>query len=149
MNRAYRDQCLARVNPRLLEGSALADGIAREYTLEEIAIVTRAAPARLLGLPAKGTLVPGADADVTVYAPGEDASRTFASPRYVIKGGTIVVEEGELRRAPAGRRLYVQPAHDREALRPLREWWRENATMEIENFGSGPLRDEPLMGAPS
>jgi formylmethanofuran dehydrogenase subunit A len=147
MDRAYRDDCLARVNPRLLEGSALADGITREYTLEEIAIITRGAPARLLGLARKGTLAPGADADVTVYAPGEDASRTFASPRYVIKGGIMVVEEGALRRAPAGRRLYVQPAHDRDAMRPLREWWSAHATMAIENFGSGPLRDDPLTGA--
>ena len=49
MDRTYRDTCLARVNPALLAGSAMADGITREYTLDEIAIVTRAgagAPAR-------------------------------------------------------------------------------------------------------
>ena len=55
MDRTYRDEQLARVNPKLLAGSALADGIAREYTLEEIAIVTRAGPARLLGLAQQGT----------------------------------------------------------------------------------------------
>ncbi len=54
MDRTYRDACLARVNPALLAGSAMADGLAREYTLDEIAIVTRAAPARLLGLVAQG-----------------------------------------------------------------------------------------------
>ena len=26
----------------------------------------------------------------------------FATPRYVIKGGRVIVEEGELREAPAG-----------------------------------------------
>ena len=50
MDRTYRDDQLKRVNQKLLAGSALADGISREYTLNEIAIVTRAGPARLLGL---------------------------------------------------------------------------------------------------
>ena len=69
MDRTYRDDCLKRVNAGLLQGSALADGLAREYTLNEIAIVTRAGPARLLGLANKGHLGVGADADVTVYTP--------------------------------------------------------------------------------
>ena len=49
MDRTYRNEQLGRVNAKLLAGSGLADGISREYTLEEIAIVTRAGPARLLG----------------------------------------------------------------------------------------------------
>ena len=36
----------------------------------------------------------------------------FATPRYVVKGGVLVVEEGQLRRAPAGRRLHVRPGYD-------------------------------------
>ena len=102
MDRAYRDEQLARVNPKLLGGSALADGIARQYTLEEIAIVTRAGPARLLGLSSKGHLGVGADADVTVYDKRDNVAEMFATPRYVVKGGSLVVEEGQLRRAPVG-----------------------------------------------
>ena len=41
--------------------------IEREYTLEEIAIMTRAAPAKLLGLKDRGHLGAGAIADVAVY----------------------------------------------------------------------------------
>ncbi len=149
MDRAYRDECLRRVEPKLLAGSALTDGIAREYSLEEIAIITRAAPARLLGLPAKGHLGTGADADITIYSEGADAAATFASPRYVFKRGVRVVDDGELRRAPRGRRLYVEPAYD-DAFSPhLRRWWKENATMELENFGAGQLDDAPMMsGSP-
>ena len=55
-----------------LAGSALADGLSREYTLNEIAIITRAGPARLLGLRHKGHLGVGADADVTVYSRDTD-----------------------------------------------------------------------------
>src|SRR2546422_1042781 len=47
MDRGYRDERLKQVNQKLVAGSALADGLAREYTLSEIAIVTRAGPARV------------------------------------------------------------------------------------------------------
>ncbi len=59
MDRSVRDERLKQVNPKLLAGSALADGLAREYTLNEIAIITRAGPARLLGLTHKGHLGAG------------------------------------------------------------------------------------------
>ncbi len=87
MDRTYRDGRLKRVNHKLLAGSALADGLAREYTLNEIAVITRAGPARILGLRDKGQLGVGAEADVTVYVPDADRARMFATPRYVIKGG--------------------------------------------------------------
>src|SRR5213075_1722148 len=80
MDRSYRDDQLKRVNQTFLAGSALTDGLSREYTLNEIAIVTRAGPARLLGLRDKGHLGAGADADVTVYMPDADRSRMFATP---------------------------------------------------------------------
>jgi formylmethanofuran dehydrogenase subunit A len=143
MDRTYRDEQLARVNPKLLAGSALADGLSREYTLNEIAIVTRAGPARLLGLRDKGHLGVGADADVTVYARGEDASRMFATPRYVVKGGTLVVEEGELRRAPAGRRLHVRPDYDRAVEREVKRHFDSYSSIAFENYAVGELRDAP------
>ena len=43
----------------------------------------------------------------------------FATPRYVLKGGALVVEEGQLRRAPAGRRLHVRPGYDDAVLRAI------------------------------
>lgn len=144
MDRAYRDDQLKRVNPKLLAGGPLADGIAREYTLNEIAIVTRAGPARLLGLRDKGHLGVGADADVTVYARDADAARMFATPRYVLKGGALVVEEGELRRAPAGRRLHVRPPHDAAVTRDLRRFFEQYATVSFDNYPVGELRDPPV-----
>ena len=126
MGRTVRDDGLKRVNQKFLAGSALADGLSREYTLNEIAIVTRAGPARLLGLTTKGHLGVGADADVTVYPRDPDIARMFSTPRYVVKAGRVVVEEGHLRRAPAGRRLRARaglrrrdPAGPAEALRGL------------------------------
>jgi formylmethanofuran dehydrogenase subunit A len=143
MDRAYRDEQLAHVEKRLLAGSALADGLAREYSLGEIAIVTRAGPARLLGLTGKGHLGVGADADVTVYMPDENRATMFSTPRYVVKGGTLVVEEGQLRRAPTGRRLYVRPAFDRAVTRDIARYFDQYATVQFANFPVGDLRDGP------
>ena len=134
MDRAYRDEQIKRVNAKLLRGSALADGLAREYTLNEIAIITRAGPARLLGLTEKGHLGPGADADVTIYAQGGDSATMFATPRYVLKGGTLVVEEGQLRRAPAGRRLAVRPEYDDAVLPDLKRYFDQYASVSFENY---------------
>jgi formylmethanofuran dehydrogenase subunit A len=144
MDRSHRDDCLKRVNPKLLVGSAMADGIGREYTLNEIAIVTRAAPARLLGLGSKGHLRIGADADITVYDRHADVARMFATPRYVVKGGVLVVEEGQLRRAPAGRRLHVRPGYDRAIERDLKQHFDRYATVAFDNYPVGALRDAPV-----
>ena len=138
MDRAYRDERLKGVNQRLLAGSALLDGLTREYTLGEIAIVTRAGPARLLGLSHKGHLGPGADADVTVYAPDADRAKMFAAPRYVIKAGAIVVEEGQLRRAPAGARLAVHPDYDTAVTKDVKRFFDDYATVAFENYGAEP-----------
>jgi formylmethanofuran dehydrogenase subunit A len=145
MDRSVRDQMLKQVNPKLLAGSTLADGLAREYTLNEIAIVTRAGPARLLGLTHKGHLGPGADADVTVYVRNPDIAAMFATPRYVVKGGALMVEEGQLRRAPAGRRLHVRPGYDDAVLSDLRRHFDAYSTISFENYPVEGIRDEPIV----
>ena len=139
MDRTYRDEQLKRVNQKLLAGSALLDGLAREYTLSEIAIVTRAGPARLLGLKSKGHLGAGADADVTIYKDHPDRAQMFATPRHVIKGGTIVVEEGQLRRAPPGRRLAVRPEYDAAVTKDLKRFFQDYACVSFENYGAEPV----------
>jgi formylmethanofuran dehydrogenase subunit A len=138
MDRTYRDSRLAQVNQKLLAGSALLDGLAREYTLNEIAIVTRAGPARLLGLANKGHLAPGADADVTVYASDPDYSVMFSTPRYVVKAGQLIVEEGQLRRAPAGGRLTATPGYDSAVETHLRRHFEQYSSVELEHYGQAP-----------
>jgi formylmethanofuran dehydrogenase subunit A len=144
MDRSVRDERLKQINPKLLAGSALADGLSREYTLDEIAIITRAAPARLLGLKHKGHLGTGADADVTVYNRDSDIARMFSSPRYVLKGGTLVVEEGHLRRAPTGRRLRLAPGYDRALLPDLQRFFEAFSSVSFANYPVREVSDEPL-----
>jgi formylmethanofuran dehydrogenase subunit A len=137
MDRAWRDEKLKGVNQRMLAGSALLDGLAREFSLHEIAIITRAAPARLLGLTSKGHLGNGADADVTIYAREADYAAMFSAPRYVIKGGQLIVEEAQLRRAPLGTRLSVTPQHDTGIEKHLKRHFERYGSVEFENYGGG------------
>jgi formylmethanofuran dehydrogenase subunit A len=143
MDRAYRDEQLRRVEPKLLAGTALAAGVSREYSLRGIAIITCAGPARILGLRHKGHIGVGADADVTVYAPDVDRTAMFTTPRCVVKAGTVVVEEGQLRRAPPGRRIHVRPRYDAAITRDLTDYFDRYATVRFANYPVGDLQDAP------
>jgi formylmethanofuran dehydrogenase subunit A len=144
MSRARRDEALAQVNQKLLAGSALLDGLGREYTLNEIAIITRAGPARLLGLRHKGHLGVGADADVTIYGSDAHLAQMFSSPRYVFKRGELVVEEGHLRHAPAGRRLYLRPGFDDAVLPGVKRHFDQWGTVQFDHIGVRDLPGAPL-----
>ncbi len=140
MDRTYRQEVLKRVHPRVLQRSILKD-LDREYSLYEIAIITRAAPARLLGLQHKGHLGIGADADVTIYTPGVDKRAMFELPRYVLKGGEIIVEQGEIRQERYGQTLHVAPEYDEGVLPDVKRWFEAHYTIQLANY---PVADSYL-----
>jgi len=144
MDRTVRDERLKLVNQKLLAGSALLDGLDRQFTLGEIAIITRAGPARLLGLRHKGHLGAGADADVTVYSRQDDIAAMFASPRYVLKQGELMVEEGHLRLAPTGRRLYLRPGYDDAVVPGIRSHFDRYSTVQFDHYPVQGLPNGPL-----
>lgn len=106
----------------------------REYSLFEIAIITSAGPARALGLAEKGQLGVGADGDVTIYHEKPDGEFLFRYPRYVIKGGEVVVEDGEIRDPHEGREFVVQTAYNPEIESYLRPKFQQYYTMSFENY---------------
>jgi hypothetical protein len=54
-----------------------------------------------------------------------------------------VVEEGELRHAPVGRRLHVRPAFDASVTGSIKAWFEERSTVQFANYAIGDLRDAP------
>jgi formylmethanofuran dehydrogenase subunit A len=134
MDREFRNDQLKRANQRAIRRTVLLDDLDREYTLEEIAIVTRAGPARLLGLRDKGHLGAGADADVTIYDDRPDREEMFATPRYVIKGGRVVVRDGELVEAPAGCLLRSAAPYDPAVEDVLRDQFEQRYTVRFESY---------------
>jgi formylmethanofuran dehydrogenase subunit A len=133
MNADFRKEQLARLAPRALKRIVLPE-LTREYTLYEIAIITSAGPARALGLPHKGHLGIGADADVAVYNDSKDVPRMFAYPRYVIKGGEVVIEEGEIRKTVEGKGIVVRPVYDPKVEDYIRPLFQQYYTMSFDNY---------------
>ncbi len=133
MDREYRKEACRGVNQKALAKSRLPD-LDREYTLGEIAVITRAAPARLLGLADRGHLGPGAQADIALYDDSGPPGATFASPRVVIKGGEVIVEDGQIRRDARGQTLYVEPPWDPALLPAIEKWFDDYYTIQFENY---------------
>jgi formylmethanofuran dehydrogenase subunit A len=134
MDRDFRKQQIKEVNQRAIRKTALVDGLDREYTLREITIITRAGPARLLGLKNKGHLGPGADADITIYDEDADKERMFSAPRYVIKDGILVIDNHEFRTDHEGRVLYVTPKCDNAIEGVIRPFFESYYSIRFENY---------------
>ena len=133
MNADFRREQLKTLPPKALKRIVLAD-LDREYTpvRDRHHHLGRAGAA--LGLSHKGHLGVGADADVTIYNDTPDVARMFGYPRYVLKGGEIVLEEGEIRRTPQGREFLVQPAYDEHIEEYLRPVFQQVYTMSFDNY---------------
>jgi formylmethanofuran dehydrogenase subunit A len=142
MDREFRNEQLRRANKRAIRRTVLLEDLEREYTLEEIAIVTRAGPARLLGLRDKGHLGAGADADVTIYDERADREEMFATPRHVIKSGRPVVRDGELVEARAGELLRVSAPYDPAIDYVLRAQFEERYSVQFDSY---PVREPWLL----
>jgi len=133
MDREFRREMMQKVHQKALAKTLLPE-LDREYSLYEIAIITRAGPARLLGLKHKGHLGVGADADITIYAKDEDREKMFATPRYVIKDGRVIVEDGHIREETYGRTFYVAPAYDQAIEAEIRDHFDKYYTICFENY---------------
>ena len=113
----------------------------------EIAIITRAGPARILGLKHKGHLGPGADADVTIYQPDANQETMFEMPRYVIKAGRLIVENGEMREDFYGKTLHVAPEYDRDVEPDIKDWFEDTYSIQWRNYPveTGQLHDTEVV----
>lgn len=133
MDKGFRNEQLARIHPEAAAASHLAS-LQREYDLYDIATMTRAAPARILGLADRGHLAPGAAADITVYAPQSDVEAMFAAPEYVFKDGQVVARKGHIVATPLGLTHTVKPAFDRVIEGRLKDYFDRYHTLGFGNF---------------
>ena len=111
----------------------LTEGSSRGLTIEAIAALTSAAPARRFHLNGKGAIGPGADADLTVVQLGREAaltsgellSRHQLSPfvgrnlrgrvvRTIVRGSTVSLD-GDMVAPPGGRLVRPAPGPSTEA----------------------------------
>ncbi len=148
MSRKAREATMKRINSRSRSRSLLPS-ITRELSFYEIAIMTRAGPAKALGLGQKGHLAPGADADIAIYDVNPEkidpsrkyktVRRAFKKAAYTIKGGEIVAKAGEVVRHKNGATMWldVQVSEPKEISDDMKKRFRDYWTVEYENYPVG------------
>jgi formylmethanofuran dehydrogenase subunit A len=141
MDKGFRDDMLQKINPDAAAMSILPT-ITRQYSLDEIAIITRAGPARSLGLQDRGHLGVGACADITVYRDNADREAMFKTPELVFKGGELVVKNGKVVKVAQGATHVARPAYDRAIEGPLKDYFDRYLTVRMENYK---LADEEII----
>ncbi len=147
MSKVKRQEELSNIHELASKRTTLT-GIEREMDWCDIAIMTRAAPAKILGLEDKGHLGVGADADVTVYdlRPEEvDPStqhdlvkKALAVAKYTIKGGVLSSRDGEIMAVPVGRTFWVDASVAKEdeerMLEDLKEKFDRYYSIKLSNY---------------
>lgn len=133
MDRSFRNDMLATINKNAAAASELSS-IDREYTLYEIATMTRAAPARSLGLKNRGHLGGGAIADITVYNNLKNKEKMFEKPLYVFKNGVEIVKNGKIVKVVTGGTHTLRPDYDKSIEKSLKKYFDRYMTVKLGNF---------------
>jgi len=146
MSKKYREELLKKISRAGLKRSILPS-IEREYTPYEIAVITRAAPAKLLGIHSfKGHLGVGADADIAIYDINPETidfssdylkvKEGFSRALYTIKNGEIVVKEGEIVKEFFGETIAIKfkERPDKEVMRDIESKFQQYYTVNLSNF---------------
>ncbi|MEM2111245.1 MAG: formylmethanofuran dehydrogenase subunit A [Candidatus Bathyarchaeia archaeon] len=151
VSRKARIEMLKKINRKAREKSLLPS-IDREFSLYDIAIVTRAGQAKALGLKNKGHLGIGADADVAIYdldPKKVDASRSYAAVRrafektaYTVKSGKIVAKNDNIVISVDGKTVWtdldvptcIEYSSCPEILQDLKKGFRDYWTVEFDNY---------------
>jgi formylmethanofuran dehydrogenase subunit A len=153
MSRKSRTETMLESNKASVRKTTL-DGTYREYTFNEIAIVTRAATAKALGLKNKGHIGIGADADVSIYkidasewrpSEFEELEKAFNRISYTIKSGEIVVKDGDVHSTPLGSTFWADAKVpidlNNELEKDLEEEFKKFYTISFRNY---PVEDAYL-----
>lgn len=120
MDKSVRQAAIDDMPKDAMEQTTLPS-LQREYSLNEIAIMTRAAPARLLGATDRGHLAAGAVADVAIYRDKADRAAMFRDAEWVLKDGVPIVRSGEPLAIRYGRTLALSPEHDPAITKYVRD----------------------------
>ena len=133
MDKNFRNEAFAKLN---LDAQAMSNlnSLNREYSLYEIAIMTRAGAAKLIGLNNCGHLGVGVQADITVYTDQADREAMFAKPDYVFKDGELVVKNGIVVKVVWGKTHTAKPAFDIGVEQGLKAYFDQYHTIQLDNF---------------
>ncbi len=124
MDYDFRMSVFDQLHPDIRATSTLPK-LKREYTLEEIVVMTRSGPARALGLERMGHLQPGASGDVVVYRQDSNPTTLFSRPEMVFRNGVLVYRAGKFLSIPSKILHSARPKFDPGIAKHLRKSWEQ------------------------
>jgi formylmethanofuran dehydrogenase subunit A len=133
MDYQYRLECLEGIHPDVIAITLLKD-LKKEFSLYEIALMTRSAAASLLGLHDRGHLMPGAIADIAVYTPNENKEIMFDRAALVFKNGQLVVREGDVVERLLGKAQIILPHYDPRIQQTVQRHFDRFYSLSLHNF---------------
>lgn len=147
MDKKSRDDVLLnKCSPKADSQTGLKD-IDREFTLNDICIVSRAGTAKCLGMADRGHLGVGAIGDVSIFdidpskADGHAIEKAFSNAAYTIKDGQIVVKDGEITATPMGTTLVskgkIKQSILDAVLEDVQHRWRDHYSINYRNYALG------------
>lgn len=103
MNKRFREAMIDKINKKAVS-QIILPSINREYSLFEIAIITRSSPSRILGMEAPSSIKVGNPANIAIYdlglgEPGKQIKpseiiKCFSQAKYTIREGRVVMRDG-------------------------------------------------------
>ncbi len=144
MDRKSRKDILENVVSQKASTATKLPDLDREYTLNELCIVTRAGTAKCLGMLDRGHLGINAIGDVSIYKldpnnfDGPAIEKAFSAAAYTIKDGQIVVKDGEIMATPEGTTVCaegkIKESIYEAVLEEVKAKWRDHYSINFNNY---------------
>lgn len=133
MDYEFRLDCLSQLNPQAVEMSLLKE-LKKEFSLYDVAIMTRTAAAQMLGLKDRGHLKIGAMADIAIYHPQADKEAMFNRADFVFKNGELVIKNGEVQARKNGTTQTIQTYFDSQIKHDVQAYYDQFYNLKLHNF---------------
>ena len=133
MDSSFRNREFEKINKHAQKNSVLGS-LKREYSLYDIAILTRAGPAKVLGLNNIGHLGCGAKANIAVYNENEDKEEMFEKPYMVFKDGEIIVKNGKIQKVFNGKFYIAETEYDKNIEKEISSYFEKYMGRKMQNF---------------
>jgi len=127
----------------------------REFDFNDIAVISRAAPAKIYGFTDRGALTPGYNADISVYDinpntidPSKDyeaIEKGFSLTDYTIKDGQILVKDKEIVSVKKSRAMWTNvkgwEEKEKAVIEGIMPFFNQYYSVKFENY---PVHDHYL-----
>ncbi len=133
MDGDFRNSELNKINKSAREICNLKF-INRTYSFYDLAIMTRAAPAKILGLSDRGSLKEGSIADIAIYDPKKPIDKMFKNAELVFKNGIEIVKKGKVQRHLKTKTNFLKLNYDKKIHSKIKDWLDNYYSLNLSEF---------------